>query len=102
MGTENRLPTVIIKEMGLTHEEFYDKLPLLLAGIPYQHANDTIRFQLNRKNLEIILAPEASRQLSSSMRLPVTTISFRFFDCSAEEIEEFINHFNLTFMKGGG
>ena len=80
----------------------HEKLPLLLHASPYHHNKDTILFQLNHKNTEIILAPEEVRELSSSMRLPVTSVTIRFFDFSEEEINGFIEHFNLTFMKGGG
>ena len=88
--------------MGITHEEFYSELPQLLNALPYHHSKDTIQFQLNHKSIEIVLGPEESRELSRSMRLPVTFVTFRFFDFSEEEINGFIKHFNLRFMKGGG
>lgn len=88
--------------MGITHKDFYGELPNLLNDIPYQHIKDTIKFQINRKNIEIILGPEGFRELGRSMRLPVTVITLHFFDFSEEEVSAFIKHFNLKFMKGGG
>ena len=88
--------------MGITHKDFYNELPNLLDEIPYRHSEDTIKFKLNDKNIEIILGPEGFRELSRSIKLPVTFVTFRFFDCSEEEINGFIKHFNLRFMKGGG
>ncbi len=99
-GTE-RL-SVVKKEMGLTHQEFFDKLPVLLNAIPYQHSKDCIRFQFNQKNIEIILEAEGVRELSSSMRRPVTFVTLRFFDFSEGEIGRFVEHFNRIFLKGGG
>lgn len=88
--------------MGITHKDFYGELPNLLNDIPYQQIKDTIKFQINRKNIEIILGPEGFRELGRSMRLPVTVITLHFFDFSEEEVSAFIKHFNLKFMKGGG
>ena len=102
METDKERPIIVQKEMGITHKDFYGELPNLLNDIPYHHIEDTIKFQLNHKNIEIILAPEGFRELGRSIRLPVTFVTFRFFDFSEEEISGFIKHFNLKFMKGGG
>ena len=102
MGTDKEKPTIIIKEMGITHKDFYAELPNLLNDIPYQQSKETVKFQLNGKNIEIILGPEGCRQLGRSVRLPVTFITLCFFDFSEDEINCFIKHFNIRFMKGGG
>jgi len=94
--------TTVSKEMGITHQEFYSELPALLDGVAYRHSQDIISFQLNRKQVEIQLAPEGSRELGRSMRLPVTMVTLRFFDFTEAEVNGFIKHFNLRFMKGGG
>ncbi len=57
MKTESAQPTDVKKEMGITHKDFYAELPVLLDNIPYQQTEDTIRFQLNGKNMEIVLGP---------------------------------------------
>ena len=102
MPTAGVQPTIVKKEMGLTLKDFYGEVPALLEGIPYDQGKDTIKFQFNHKNIEIILGPEGSRKLSRSMTMPVTPVTLCFFDCSAEEINTFIKHFNLKYMKGGG
>jgi len=93
---------IVKKEMGITHKDFYAELPTLLGKIPYQQTEDTIRFQLNGKHMEIVLGPEEVRQIGRSVRLPVTFVEIRFFAFSEEEISDFVRHFNLRFMKGGG
>lgn len=102
MKTERAQLTVIEKEMGITHKDFYDGLPNLLNDIPYHQNEGTIKFQLDGKNLEIILAPEKVRELGQSMRLPVTLVTLRFFGFPEEKISGFIKRFDLQFMKGGG
>ena len=94
--------TVVKKEMGITHKDFYVELPALLDDIPYQQIEETIVFQLYGKRIEIVLGAEEVRQLGPSVRLPVTGVTMRFFDFSAKEISDFVRHFNLRFMKGGG
>ncbi len=94
--------TTVEKEMGITHRDFYKDLPNLLNGIPYRQDSDTIKFRINNKAIEISLGPERVRELGLSFRLPVTPITLRFFEFSEEEMSDFIKHFNLKFMKGGG
>ena len=102
MQTDREQVTTVVKEMGLTHQEFYGELPALLEGMAYQQSKNTITFRRNHKQAEIMLGPEGSRELGRSMKLPVTLVTLRFFDFTEEEINGFIKHFNLKFMKGGG
>jgi hypothetical protein len=102
MATDQEQLKIVSKEMGITHKEFYAELSRLLDGASYQHTNNTITFQFKCKKLEIILAPEGIRQLGQSLSLPVTFVTFHFVDFTDEEINVFIRHFNLIFMKGGG
>ncbi|PLX96068.1 MAG: hypothetical protein C0619_00325 [Desulfuromonas sp.] len=94
--------TIIKKEMGITHREFYAKLPVLLGDTPYHRAEQSIRFERNGKAIEITLEAEGFREISRSIRLPVTPVRICFFDSSKAEINSFIEHFNLSFLKGGG
>ena len=102
MDKDLGLVRTIEKEMGITHRDFYKELPNLLEGIPYRKDDDTIKFQINNRTIEITLGLERVRELGLSIRLPVTPVALRFFECPEEEISEFIKHFNLKFMKGGG
>lgn len=102
MDADQELPIIVKKEMGITHKEFYGEFPNVLDGAPFHRSDDTLTFQLNHKNIEIELGPEGFRELSRSIRLPVTPVTLRFFDFSEDEVSGFIKHFNLRFMKGGG
>jgi hypothetical protein len=92
----------IEKEMGITHKEFFRKLPRVLDGGTYQIHNQTVSFEFNSRNIEIALGDEQVRELSRTTRLPFTRITIRFLDHQPGEIEQFIKHFNMRFIKGGG
>jgi hypothetical protein len=102
MESESGHLTVVKKEMGITHQDFYAELPTLLDKIPYQQTDDTISCQLNGKKMEIVLGLEKVREIGRSVRLPMTLVMLRFHDFSEEEMGDFVRHFNLRFMKGGG
>ena len=102
MGTDKEQITIVKKEMGITHKNFYSEIPNLLEGIPYHHNEYTIQFQIDNKNVEITLGPEGLRKLGQSVKLPVTPVTICFFSFSKDQISAFIKHFNLKFMKGGG
>ena len=94
--------TVIEKEMGITHKDFYAELPVLLENIPYRQQEDVISLQLHGKQMEIVLGPEQVREVGPMVRLPVTLVTLNFTDFTKQEINDFVRHFNLRFMKGGG
>ena len=73
MGEGRGQPTIVKKEMGITHADFFSELPALLDDTPYRQSADTIRFQRHGKWIEIALGPEGVRQVSHSVRLPVTS-----------------------------
>ena len=102
MPDDKEQRTVITKEMGISHKEFYDELPRFLRGIPYRQVNGSIRFQLDGKDIEIRLGPEGGRQLGPSMQLPVTPVEISFSGFTEKQIEAFLKHFTLMFLKGGG
>ena len=102
MTTETKQLKTVRKEMGITHKDFFGLLPALLDDTPYQQNQDTIKFQLNHKDIEIVLGPEGVRKLGQSVKLPTTPVTLHFFDFTEEEVGAFIKHFNLKFMKGGG
>ena len=88
--------------MGFTHAKFNANLHELLNDIPYHRSKDTIKFQFQQKEIVISLKPEQIRELSRSVRLPVTVINLRFYGYAEEEMSAFIKLFNLKLTKGGG
>jgi hypothetical protein len=102
MATGKEQLTVVKKEMGITHKDFYGEIPNLLGDIPYHQSDSTITFQYKGKKIEITLDQEGVREVTRSMHLPVTMVTLHFLDFTEEEQNVFIRHFNLKFMRGGG
>ena len=94
--------TVIEKEMGITHKDFYAELPVLLENIPYRQHKDTISIELHGRSMEIVIGPEQVREVGPTVRMPMTVVTMRFPGYTEQEISDFVRHFNLRFMKGGG
>lgn len=94
--------TTISKTMGITHKEFHEGISALLDGIPYSRDDNTIQFQWQGKAIRISLGAEGVRQLGQSVCLPMTSVTLHFSAWTDKEIHDFINYFNLKFMKGGG
>ncbi len=88
--------------MSLTHRDFFLTLPRLLKDTPYTYSNHIVSFQVNGKHVEIQLAPEKIRKLSSTVSLPFTRIEIKCYEFSPKESEDFIHDFNLRFLRGGG
>ena len=82
MEPEREQPTDVKKEMGITHKDFYAELPALLDRIPYQQTEDTIRFQLNGKNMEIIIINESFFNISSTPWISVMNCTICGSSCS--------------------
>lgn len=94
--------TLVRKEMGITHQEFYTGLPNLLAGAPCRRSGNSIHFLFEGRPVEITLAPQGVRELGRSVRMPVTPLTMRLYDFPRDAVERFVKLFNLRFMKGGG
>ncbi len=88
--------------MGLTHKEFYQKLSRLLKNIPYIQIDNTIKFEIDAKKINIILGKEDIRVLSVSVRLAMTRVKIVFFGFDQIGVDKFVRRFNLRFLKGGG
>nr|VFK57767.1 MAG: hypothetical protein BECKUNK1418G_GA0071005_10017 [Candidatus Kentron sp. UNK]VFK69188.1 MAG: hypothetical protein BECKUNK1418H_GA0071006_101133 [Candidatus Kentron sp. UNK] len=93
----------VSREMGCRQRDFLRNLPTAMEGREYRIMDDALIVVRERgKRLEIELRREFERRLSSSLRLPVTPVVFRFFAYSKEEAEEFLRAFDRHYQRGGG
>ena len=103
-GTAARPATpviTVIREMTITHDDFFRLLPRALKNRPYQTTDQGVLITLNNGTLKITLMPQTGRTIGALM-LPVTRIAFEFENCTAEERRQFFAGFDLAYQKGGG
>ena len=91
----------VVKDMALSHADFFRILPVLLEHERYDIHGDNIRVARGTGEIEIRLSPESHRQMGM-LRLPRTQVELRFRECSAQAVERFLAHFDLRYRRGGG
>jgi hypothetical protein len=103
MGGERADPTEVrvVKDMALSHADFFRILPALLENETYDIDGNNIRLARGTGEIEIRLSPECHRQMGM-LRLPRTEVELRFRECSARVVEAFLAHFDLRYRRGGG
>ena len=87
------------REMSISHADFLRTLSAAEELGPFQIDGDLI--QINGSRITIRLLPEGERHIAS-LRLPQTTVEFRFEGCDAAEVERFMERFQRYFQRGGG
>ena len=91
----------IVREMSITHDEFFRLLPNALKNLRYEKINNNVYTFLDSGNLKITLLPQSER-IVGSLKLPVTTVKFTFENCTDSIQEKFFMEFDLAYQKGGG
>lgn len=99
MGDQD--PDAIVRQMGLSHEEFLRSLPAAVVGMDCRAEGTRIRISDGERRIEIQLGPEQQRRLGS-LSLPQTRVSLILEGYSVEERETFLKRFDLAFQRGGG
>ena len=91
----------IHREMGFGHSDVLRLLPSALTDHTYSIADNQIVIAAGEQRVEIELEPEGERQIAT-MRVPVTTLHFRFAGYQQSEINAFMTRFLRAFQGGGG
>jgi hypothetical protein len=94
-------PDRVVKDMAITHADFFRTLAPLLRGVRHEISGDGVTIWPGEGRIAIRLGPEGTRTLGN-FRLPRTSVELSFHDCPAEAIAEFIARFDLRFRRGGG
>jgi hypothetical protein len=100
-GTSGERLQRIVKDMGITHADFFRSIRPLLQGSAHEVRTDGVTLALGAGSVEIGLGPEARRSLGN-FHLPRTEVELRFRDCTPGEIEAFVADFDTRFRRGGG
>ncbi|NJN45509.1 MAG: hypothetical protein HC808_02340 [Candidatus Competibacteraceae bacterium] len=101
MAETQQLAAVVTREMGLTHGDFFRSLTRALAGWRFEIQGTTVHIFESGRRLTITLAPEQERRIAL-LRIPVTQVTFTFYDYSNAQRSDFLRHFDRYFQRGGG
>jgi len=90
--------------MGYTHGDVFRLLPAALGNRTYSISDTTISdttivCEIGEGSLTITLGPEGKRELGLVV-IPKTEIVFEFENLSESQCREFLEYFDLRFMKG--
>lgn len=94
-------PTRVVKDMAITHAEFFRTLRPLLLDVPHEVRGDGAVIRLGEGRVEIQLGPQSHRALGN-FQLPRTRVELCFDGCSRHAIDEFVASFDQRFRRGGG
>ena len=90
------------KEMGLPHKEIFRLIPMVFGEKEFQISGTQISSSENGKSLLIQLSEQGVRAIGPTIKVPVTFVNFEFNGYSEAEKADFMEIFDLYFLKAGG
>ena len=91
----------LIREMSITHNEFFRLLPRAVNNAALARQGNQVDITTATGLVKITLSPETVRKLAI-MEFPVTEVTIEFNGFSASERAAFLARFDLAYQKGGG
>lgn len=108
MPSGHRLPVantynekILVREMGLTRNEFFRILPRALHGYHHQINDNQVIVQTDDGRVKITVGAEGLRKIAL-LKIPYTEITLDFSELQKETQNKFLRQFNLYYQKGGG
>lgn len=92
---------VVVKDMTITHADFFRTVQPLLEGQDHDLRADGLTIRRGDAHIDIELGPEGARELGN-FRLPRTRVEIRFSGCEPAAIAQFLARFDMRFRRGGG
>lgn len=90
-----------VREMGISHAEFFRTLSSALEGEQFTVSDHGARVSYAGGIIELTLSEERIRKLGSLV-LPSTVVEFKFSGLSQQQADRFMDRFELYFRRGGG
>ncbi|MDH3688454.1 MAG: hypothetical protein OEU36_03090 [Gammaproteobacteria bacterium] len=90
-----------VREMGISHAEFFRSLSSALIGEEFTVSDRGARVSYAGGIIELTLSEERIRKLGS-LGLPRTMVEFKFSGLSQQQADRFMDRFELHFRRGGG
>jgi len=92
---------LVVKEMGLTVDEFLRGLPGLAGGSPWGHEKGRVRLQMPDGEVSMRLQPLPDRRLAA-LAIPVIRVEIDLSALPVPARETFLARFDLHYRRGGG
>ena len=89
------------KEMGLTHDDLFRLLPILVEAYDYKVSEQQITISKDDQIVTIDYSKERVRKIAS-FKIPVTNLDFIFSGFDQQQVKEFITKFDRVYQRGGG
>lgn len=90
-----------VREMSITHEDFFRLLPKAIANRPYKRYGNTVVIEEQDRKITISLSEQSSRKIASLV-LPLTTVTLQVEGYPEPDLSSFLDRFFLAYQKGGG
>ena len=92
---------VVVRDMGLSHREFFRSLQTLAREWQCQIRIDGVLIDYDGGEIDIVLGKEGRRRIAA-MSLPRTEIRFCFSRLTLLQRKNFFYRFDLAYRRGGG
>ena len=92
---------VVIRDMGLSHREFFRSLQPLVREWQCQIRNDGVLIDYDGGEIDIVLGKEGRRKIAA-ISLPTTEVRFNFSRLNSLQRKKFLYRFDLAYRRGGG
>ncbi len=92
------------RDMAVTHDEFYRLITKTISNselLNFDTINSSVSFPFSKGEINIALEKQKIRKIAS-MKIDHTPMNFIFKNLSTDEMQAYIQKFDITFQKGGG
>ena len=92
------------RDMGLDRRDFFRILPTAIGNSDYKSHGNRVLIEpvVDGGSLTITLGAEESRRLSALMVLPRMQVDFAFSGVAQDEVDQFMQTFDIYYRRGGG
>ena len=101
MSAEEPSEITFVRQMGISHSEFFRILPPVVAELPHRITGDAVHVEDGTRRASLSLGPEGERKLGM-LRLPGFELRFSFQGFARAEVDAFMKRFETCFHRGGG
>ncbi|MDE0993779.1 MAG: hypothetical protein OSA23_11480 [Rhodospirillales bacterium] len=94
-------PITVVKEMGLSHREFFRTIVSALGTDQFEKWDTRILLTTRDQTIEITLGVEGERRIAL-MVVPRTMVTLTFTSYTQAQADAVLKRFDMMFKRGGG